>query len=173
MLKCLSGIKGQMTLMCLWLATNSKADGIFILNGERFFLQNRFSKENLFDVSIANTGCSITELPLFREADVIHLHWINQGMLSVNEIEKIIASGKKVVWTMHDMWPFTGICHHAVTCINYERSCGLCPPYLVSASPEDLSHSIFLKKNKPSTEMGKSLLWPAATGSKNLQSEVR
>lgn len=109
------------------------------------FLQNRFSKENLFDVSIANTGCSITELPLFREADVIHLHWINQGMLSVNEIEKIIASGKKVVWTMHDMWPFTGICHHAVTCINYERSCGLCP-YLVSASPEDLSHSIFLKK---------------------------
>lgn len=109
------------------------------------FLQNRLSKENLFDVSIANTGNSITRLPLFREADIIHLHWINQGMLSIREIEQILTSGKKVIWTMHDMWPFTGICHHAGACRNYERSCGSCP-YLIAASPGDLSHRVFLKK---------------------------
>lgn len=111
----------------------------------KIYLQNRLSKENLFDVSIANTGNSITGLPVFREADVIHLHWINQGMLSIREIEKIITSGKKVVWTMHDMWSFTGICHHAGTCRNYEQSCGSCP-YLAMASPDDLSHQVFLKK---------------------------
>lgn len=77
------------------------------------YLHNRLSRENLFDVSIANTGVPITELPAFKEADVIHLHWINQGMLSVKEIGRILASGKKVVWTMHDMWPFTGICHYS------------------------------------------------------------
>lgn len=39
---------------------------------------NRFNKKNLFAVDIANTGTDITSLPEFREADLIHLHWINQ-----------------------------------------------------------------------------------------------
>lgn len=111
----------------------------------QIFLKNRFSKENLFDVSIANTGISITDTPEFKQADIIHLHWINQGMLSLNEIGRILASGKKVVWTMHDMWAFTGICHHAGTCVNFHQSCGNCP-YLKTASKNDLSHRIFQKK---------------------------
>ncbi|MCS2523371.1 glycosyltransferase [Bacteroides ovatus] len=65
---------------------------------------NRFRRYHLFDVDIANTGTDITSLPEFRQADVIHLHWINQGMLSLNDIRKILTSGKPVVWTMHDMW---------------------------------------------------------------------
>lgn len=111
------------------------------------FLHNRLSRENLFDISIANTGVSVTQLPEFKEADIVHLHWINQGMLSVKEIGNILASGKKVVWTMHDMWAFTGICHHSGVCTNYEKSCGSCP-YLVSDSRNDLSHKVFLQKQK-------------------------
>lgn len=55
---------------------------------------NRFNKKNIFAVDIANTGTDITSLPEFQQADVIHLHWINQGMLSLKNIEKILASGK-------------------------------------------------------------------------------
>ena len=62
---------------------------------------NRFKKNDLFAVDIANTGTDITSLPEFQQADVIHLHWINQGMLSLNTIRKILTSGKPVVWTMH------------------------------------------------------------------------
>jgi hypothetical protein len=69
---------------------------------------NRFRRYHLFDVDIANTGTDITSLPEFRQADVIHLHWVNQGMLSLKDIRKILTSGKPVVWTMHDMWPCTG-----------------------------------------------------------------
>ncbi|HOI79984.1 MAG TPA: glycosyltransferase, partial [Petrimonas sp.] len=107
--------------------------------GERgqIFLQNRLSRENLFDVSIANTGISVTRLPEFKRADIIHLHWINQGMLSISEIGEILASGKKVVWTMHDMWPFTGICHHAGPCARFHHSCGNCP-YLKAPLENDL-----------------------------------
>lgn len=111
----------------------------------QIFLNNKFSKENLFDISIANTGFSVTEHPEFKKADIIHLHWINQGMLSVNEIGKILASGKKIVWTMHDMWPFTGICHHAGTCSNFQTSCGNCF-YLKNPSKNDFSHKLFNKK---------------------------
>ncbi len=88
---------------------------------ERFCIwkANKFSKENLFAVSLANTGIDITNLDVFKQADVIHIHWINQGMLSLKDIDKIVTSGKPVVWTMHDMWNATGICHHARDCEHY------------------------------------------------------
>ena len=50
---------------------------------------NRFKKNNLFAVDIANTGTDITSLPEFQQADVIHLHWVNQGMLSLNDIRSV------------------------------------------------------------------------------------
>lgn len=111
------------------------------------FLHNRLSRKNLFDVSLANSGLSIVDHLAYKEADIIHLHWINQGMLSIEEIENIARSGKKIVWTMHDMWPFTGICHHAGTCINYESGCGECP-YLVAPSLHDLSYKRFVRKQR-------------------------
>lgn len=58
---------------------------------------NRFKKNDLFAVDIANTGTDITSLPEFQQADVIHLHWINQGMLSLNTIRKILTDRKSVV----------------------------------------------------------------------------
>lgn len=117
----------------------------FYLERGVIFLRNGFTKQYLFDISIANRGLSITNLPAYREAEVIHLHWINQGMLSLDEIGRIIASGRKIIWTMHDMWPFTGICHHAAGCNRYERSCGECP-WLRSPSRNDLSRQLFLAK---------------------------
>ena len=117
----------------------------FLAERARIFTYNRFSRQSLFDVSIAGRGLSVTNHPRFKEADIIHLHWINQGMLSLDEIGRILASGKKVVWTMHDMWPFTGICHHAAGCNHYESGCGNCP-YLAAPAQQDLSHQRFLIK---------------------------
>ena len=55
---------------------------------ERFviWVNNRFSRENLFKVSIANAGVDITKTRAFQEADIIHLHWVNQGLLSLKGI---------------------------------------------------------------------------------------
>ena len=97
-------------------------------------------------MDIANTGTDITSLPEFQQADVIHLHWINQGMLSLRNIEKILASGKPVVWTMHDMWPCTGICHHARECTRYRQECHNCPFIHGGGGKRDLSYRIFRKK---------------------------
>ena len=108
---------------------------------------NHFKKHNLFEVDIANTGSNIANLPEFKEADVIHLHWINQGMLSLNDIHRIIDSGKPIVWTMHDMWPFTGICHYASECNKYISKCQNCP-VLYKGNKKDLSYRTFLRKEK-------------------------
>ena len=108
---------------------------------------NHFKKHHLFAVDIANTGTDITILPEFQQADVIHLHWVNQGMLSLNDIQRILRSGKPVVWTMHDMWPCTGICHHARDCEKYQQECHHCP-YLYKGGKKDLSNQVFKRKKE-------------------------
>ena len=109
------------------------------------FIQNRFNRENLFKVSIANTGFDISNHPLVKDADIIHIHWINQGFLSLKSIKKLIRSGKPIVWTMHDLWACTGICHHAWECVKYTEQCGNCI-FLNSTKKNDLSHRILQKK---------------------------
>jgi len=91
------------------------------------FCHKHFSRRDLFAIDIANCGTDITRMPEFREADIIHLHWINQGMLSLNDIERILDSGKPVVWTMHDAWEATAVCHVTLDCQQYTKQCADCP----------------------------------------------
>ena len=109
---------------------------------------NRFKRHELFSVDLANTGIDITSLPEFKQADIIHLHWINQGMLSLRNIRQIVESGKPVVWTMHDMWPFTGICHYAGNCERYTTECHHCPSLYGGGGKKDLAYRTFRKKKK-------------------------
>ena len=108
---------------------------------------NRFKRHNLFEVDIANTGIDVTELPEFKQADIIHLHWVNQGMLSLREIDRIMQAGKPVVWTLHDMWECTAICHHAYQCRRYETQCHHCP-FLRLPGRNDLAARVFRQKER-------------------------
>ncbi|MCM1021635.1 MAG: glycosyltransferase family 4 protein [Muribaculum sp.] len=112
------------------------------------WLSNGRSRSNLFQLDIANAGADITTLPEFKKADVVHLHWINQGMLSLKTIGRIMRSGKPVVWTMHDMWPFTGICHYADGCRRFTTQCNNCPQLNGHGSRGDISWRTFCKKKQ-------------------------
>jgi len=109
------------------------------------FVRSRFSRKHLFEIDLANTGSDITRLPEFQEADVIHLHWINQGMLSLSGIHKILRSGKPVVWTMHDIWPATAICHLTLGCRSFTSTCKSCR--LLPGS-SGLAQSVWRKKQR-------------------------
>ena len=117
---------------------------------ERFVVYCRlhFSRQHLFEIDLANAGSDITRLPEFQEADVIHLHWINQGMLSLGTIRKILLSDKPVVWTMHDIWPATGICHVTLGCQNFTSVCRQCRLLPGGGSDNDLSTSVWHKKER-------------------------
>lgn len=110
------------------------------------FLHNGLSRENLFKVDTARWGRELTDHPCVREADVIMLNWINQGALSLKAIDRICSLGKPVIWTMHDMWNCTGVCHHAYECRKYTESCGTCQ-YLNSTSTKDLANRTQSAKN--------------------------
>lgn len=111
------------------------------------FLCNFFSKKNLFQVSIANTGVDISRHPLIKKADVIHLHWMNQGFLSLNDIKRLVETGKPIVWTLHDLWPATAICHYPGGCEKYISECFQCP--MLKENPfYDLAASVFKEKGE-------------------------
>jgi len=64
-------------------------------------------------------GFDITKLKAYKEADVIHIHWLSQGFINIKCLSKI---KKPVVWTMRDMWPFTGGSHYSMDFEKYENS---------------------------------------------------
>ena len=111
-------------------------------------LSSHLSRRHLFDIDIANSGADITGTQEFREADIIHLHWINQGMLSLKGIRKILDSKKPVVWTMHDMWPATALCHYTRGCSLFKTSCHDCQLLPGGGSPSDLSSRVWQAKRR-------------------------
>ena len=117
----------------------------FLRERAAIWAANGYNRDNIFYVDIANSGIDITKKKAFRKADIIHLHWINQGYISLRGLEKIVASGKPIVWTMHDMWPFTGICHHADSCTRYNAECHDCP-LLPKRGFKDLAWETFERK---------------------------
>lgn len=76
--------------------------------------------------------------------DIVHLHWICGGMMRIEDIGKIKAP---IVWSLHDMWTFTGGCHYDEECKAYEKECGNCK-VLGSMKENDLSYKIFNRKRK-------------------------
>ncbi|NGP75941.1 glycosyltransferase [Balneolaceae bacterium YR4-1] len=94
--------------------------------------------------SIGYFGHDITKHEWYNWADIINLHWINAGFISIKGIAKI---KKPIVWTLRDMWPFTGGCHISLGCENYKTGCGSCFQ-LGSSKFNDLSHKINKRKQK-------------------------
>lgn len=123
----------------------------FLAERLEIFFHNGFSIKNLFKVDTASFGLPLWKHPLIKEADMVILNWVNQGMLSLKGIRKICRTGKKVVWVMHDMWNLTGICHHAMGCRRFEKECGLCPLLNEKprrGKPKDISHAVWQKKKR-------------------------
>jgi glycosyltransferase involved in cell wall biosynthesis len=109
------------------------------------FLWHERDKSVRFMFSLANFGKDLSQLPSVREADVINIHWINQGFLSLDGIAKLAKLGKPMFLTLHDMWAFTGGCHYADTCTGFGRECGNCP-LVKKPNARDISHKIWLRK---------------------------
>lgn len=90
-------------------------------------------------------------------ADIIHLHWINGGMLPLRMFCKI---SKPIIWTLHDSWPFTGGCHIPYECRGFEGRCGYCPQ-LKSQKERDLSRRIWERKSLVWSDLQMTIVVPS------------
>jgi glycosyltransferase involved in cell wall biosynthesis len=89
--------------------------------------------------------------------DLVHASWITGGFLRP---EALASLGKPVVWTLHDMWPFTGGCHYAGECRAYEAACGACPE-LGSSKSRDLSRRVWRRKERAWQDMALTVVTPS------------
>jgi len=104
------------------------------------FFYNKKSP-NLFSSAWFSFGDILSQINAFKP-DIVHLHWIAKGVLSIEEIGQIKAP---IIWTMHDSWAFTGGCHIPEVCLRYRSACGACS-VLGSNDTNDLSSKILKKK---------------------------
>jgi Glycosyltransferase len=102
-------------------------------------------------------GIDISKEKIIRECDIINLHWVNNAMLSFEYLEKLKRLNKTMVWTLHDMCPFTGGCHYDEGCEKYKGKCGKCK-VLNSNVDKDLSYKIQKKKIQLFSNMNISIV---------------
>lgn len=116
------------------------------------YCQSRPLNQELFsdDRSALRTGF----FKQFPEADIYHLHWTS-GFVDLPYFFKKV--NKPLVWTLHDMFPFTGGCHYSNGCEKYETHCNRCPQ-LGSDSDKDLSYSIWARKSKAISGFNKRII---------------
>jgi glycosyltransferase involved in cell wall biosynthesis len=116
----------------------------------------RSKNQDIFSTGLV--GFDLWKFESFKSADIIHLHWINTGLVSMRHLPKF---GKPTIWTLRDMWPMTGGCHYALECEHYQSQCGRCPQ-LESNLDCDLSRLVFNNKKKyfpPTMELVATSNW--------------
>ncbi len=80
------------------------------------------------------------------DPDIINLHWVAGGLLRPQDLVKFQQKRPRhLVWTMRDMWAFTGGCHYSGDCTAYQTGCGQCPA-LGSEIPHDLAYKTWQRK---------------------------
>ncbi len=104
-----------------------------------FFLSNT---ENTPPFSVDRSRFAREVIQQLPPSDVYHLHWI-AGFIDL-PIFFDMTEGP-VVWTLHDMNPFTGGCHYSLGCERYTQNCGDCPQ-LGSSTESDPSRRIWKRK---------------------------
>jgi len=76
---------------------------------------------------------------------VINLHWVAR-LVDYSHVYKLAARANRVVWTLHDMLPFTGGCHYDDGCGRFTHQCGYCPQ-LGSNKQQDLSARLLARRD--------------------------
>lgn len=107
-------------------------------------------------------GKEVVKSRVFQEADVVHLHNLHGKYFNLGELVEM-CKRKPVVWTFHDMWPFTGHCAHSFDCTGYQSGCLKCP-YL-STYPRlrfDITRHLYNKKRSWYSECRFHIVTPSS-----------
>ncbi len=126
---------------------------------EKTFLQALLGKKKqraqqkviyrLFDTHLQNRESTLETFSMARlptpgalpagatNVDVVHMHWIS-FFADYPSFFGSIPSHVPIVWSLHDMNPFTGGCHYSGGCERFKTGCGNCPQ-VIAPGPRDVS----------------------------------
>ncbi len=89
--------------------------------------------------------------------EIINFHWIGRELIKIEELKSFKLP---LVWTLHDMWGFTGGCHYNEDCDRYTNSCGACPQ-LNSTKESDITRLVWKRKAKAWKNLNLTIVAPS------------
>lgn len=113
------------------------------------------ASNNTFSVN-ATPSLSLARIKQFNPS-IINLHWVGWEYLRIEALKKFKIP---LVWTLQDMWPFTGGCHYSENCDRYTRACGACPQ-LKGNLELDLSRWVWRRKAKAWQDLNLTIVAPS------------
>lgn len=92
----------------------------------RFYrlIQEQLFKPRKSIFSSAKCGRAIGKLVRQRGADILVVHWVNDGFIDFTSLEQVDVP---VILVLHDSWAFTGGCHVPDSCEGFKHDCSDCP----------------------------------------------
>ncbi|MER9419182.1 glycosyltransferase [Mesorhizobium sp. M0306] len=135
------------------LPSDLKAESVSFFARLPVSLRNRFKRWQIerrfgplpIDVQPIGHGLSLHRWPTYREADLIHIQFAGATTLGPPLWRALRAETRPVVWTLRDMWPFTGGCHFSGQCERFRAGCGCCPEFGGALDEEITAHDLTFK----------------------------
>jgi glycosyltransferase involved in cell wall biosynthesis len=87
---------------------------------------NRFTKYSGLNYINLFSSFNIPNHKFYQDADILNFHNLHTGYFNYLAIPTLTKS-KPAVFTLHDMWSFTGHCAYSYDCDRWELGCGKCP----------------------------------------------
>lgn len=132
---------------------------------KKYINQNRTELSNTY-YSITYNGFDIDNQRKLIESDIINLHWVEQ-IISNEVLKKLVELNKPLVWTLHDMKPFTGGCHYNAGCREFEQECFNCQQ--LTNDPHHLPHKVLNEKIKILKDANLTIVSPSQWLAKEAQ----
>lgn len=122
----LKGIESRLVFLykneCNEPETYDFRDSLSVLNSfnlklsNKILLSNQIKKLNSFGTppeyfSFPETVWDISKHPFIKDSNIIHLHWV-ANFFDYRSLTNENLKNKKIVWTLHDMQPFSGGFHY-------------------------------------------------------------
>ena len=105
-------------------------------------------------------------------SDILNLHWVTGSFEYISFFRKV-PRNLPIVWTLHDMNPFTGGCHFDGGCGKFNEHCGACPQ-MGSTKLDDFSAHVWKRKSEALASVGANMMhivapsrWLAAEAKKS------
>jgi glycosyltransferase involved in cell wall biosynthesis len=93
------------------------------------------------------THTAVMSHEFYREADILNFHNLHNDYFNYCAIDNL-TSTKPAIYTLHDMWAFTGHCSYSYDCSRWQTGCGQCPyPNIYPEIQQDHTHLEWRLKN--------------------------
>lgn len=115
----------------------------------------------LYDIYVTSSF-KIKGMKVYLDADILNLHCIHTGWFNYLTLPSLTES-KPAVYTLHDMWAFTGHCSFNYDCDRWKSGCGHCP-YPDTHPPiyRDTTHLHWKLKNWVYSRSNLTIVTPSA-----------